>query len=249
MSLLPVAVLAGGRGSRLGERTTTVPKSLLPVAGRPFIHWQLALLAQQGVSEVVLCLGHLGEEIQAVVGGGAAFGVQVRYSFDGASPRGTGGALKHALPLLGKAFFVLYGDSYLPCSFPAVQAAFAARGAAGLMTILRNEDRWDTSNVLFGNGKIIEYNKRPPRPPGMVHVDFGLSVLTTDAVESHPAGGVFDLADLYRALSLRGELAGLEVTERFYEIGSLAGLKATERYLRSLRAVDELQRTVPAGSC
>lgn len=249
MSMLPVAVLAGGRAARLGALTATMPKSLLPVAGRPFIHWQLALLAQQGVSEVVLCLGHLGEEIQAVVGGGAAFGVRVRYSFDGASPRGTGGALKHALPLLGKAFFVLYGDSYLPCSFPAVQGAFAARGAAGLMTIIRNEDRWDASNVLFGNGKIIEYNKRPPRPPGMVHIDFGLSVLTTDAVESHPAGGGFDLADLYRALSLRGELAGLEVTERFYEIGSLAGLEATERYLRTLRAAHELQRTVPAGSC
>jgi NDP-sugar pyrophosphorylase family protein len=249
MTMLPVAVLAGGRASRLGAITATVPKSLLPVAGRPFIHWQLALLARQGVDEIVLCLGHLGEQIQDVVGCGADFGVRVRYSFDGASPRGTGGALRHALPLLGRAFFVLYGDSYLPCSFPAVQAAFMTRGAAGLMTILRNEDRWDTSNVVFGNGKIIEYNKQPPRRAGMVHVDYGLSVLTGKAVESHPAGAAFDLADLYHTLSLRGELAGLEVTERFYEIGSLAGLEATERYLRSLRAADELQPTVPAGSC
>ena len=248
MSLLPVAVLAGGRASRLGALTATTPKALLPVAGRPFIHWQLALLAQQRVSEVVLCLGHLGEQICAAVGTGAEFGVRVRYSFDGASSLGTGGALRHALPLLGKAFFVLYGDSYLPCSFPAVQAAFAACGADGLMTVLRNEDRWHTSNVLFGNGKIIAYDKRPPRPPGMVHVDFGLSVLTRDALESHPAGAAFDLADLYRALSLRGKLAGFEVTERFYEIGSLAGLEATERYLRSLEAADELQRTVSAGS-
>ena len=139
-----------------------MPKSLLPVAGRPFIHWQLELLAQQGVSEVVLCLGHLGEQIQAAVARGTEPGVRVRCSFDGGSPLGTGGALKQALPLLGKAFFVLYGDSYLPCSFPAVQAAFAARGAAGLMTILHNEDRWDTSNVLFRNGQIIEYNKQPP---------------------------------------------------------------------------------------
>jgi len=248
MSLLPVAVLAGGQASRLGALTATLPKSLVPVAGRPFIHWQLALLAHQGVSEVILCLGHLGEQIQATVGDGAEFGLQVRCVFDGERPLGTGGALKRALPHLGSAFFVLYGDSYLPCSFPAVQAAFTARGAVGLMTILRNEDRWDTSNVLFGNGKIIEYNKRLPRPAGMVHVDFGLSVLTRKAVESHPAGASFDLADLYRALSLRGELMGLEVTERFYEIGSVAGLEATERYLRSLRAADELQRTVLAGS-
>jgi NDP-sugar pyrophosphorylase family protein len=249
MSLLPVAVLAGGRASRLGELTATVPKSLLRVAGHPFIHWQLARLAQQGVTDVVLCLGHLGEQIQAAVGNGAEFGVRVRYSFDGASPLGTGGALRHALPLLGRACFVLYGDSYLLCAFPAVQAAFAARGAAGLMTIVRNEDRWDTSNVLFGNGRIIEYSKGQPRPPGMVHVDLGLTVLATDAVERHTASAAFDLAELYRALSLRGELAGLEVTERFYEIGSLAGLESAERYLRSLKGADELQRTVPAGSC
>jgi N-acetyl-alpha-D-muramate 1-phosphate uridylyltransferase len=249
MTMLPVAVLAGGRATRLGAITATVPKALLQVAGRPFIHWQLALLAQQGVSEVVLCLGHLGEQIRAAVGSGAEFGVRVRYSFDGPSPLGTGGALKHALPLLGNAFFVAYGDSYLPCSFPDVQTAFVARGTAALMTVLRNDDRWDTSNVLFGNGKIIEYDKRSPRPPAMVHVDFGLTVLTRKAVESHPAGAAFDLADLYRTLSLRGELAGLEVSERFYEIGSLAGLEATERYLRTLRAEDEPQRTLSAGSC
>jgi NDP-sugar pyrophosphorylase family protein len=248
MSMLPVAVLVGGRASRLGALTASLPKSLLPVAGRPFIHWQLALLAQQGASEVVLCLGHLGEQIRAAVGDGAEFGVRVRYSFDGESPLGTGGALRGAVPLLGDAFFVLYGDSYLPCSFAAVQAAFASSAAAALMTIVRNEDRWDTSNVLFRNARIIEYNKRPPPRSGMVHVDFGLSVCTAEVIARHPAGAAFDLADLYRDLSLRGELAGLEVTERFYEIGSVAGLEAAERYLRSPGALDELQRTVLAGS-
>src|SRR5581483_177601 len=145
--MLPVAILAGGLATRLRPVTASVPKALLPVAGRPFIAWQLELLAQQGVDQVILCLGFLGEQIQAVVGDGSGFGLGIRYSFDGDQPRGTGGALRHALPSLGEAFFVLYGDSYLPCSFARIQAAYLATQAPALMTVLRNQDCWDKSNV------------------------------------------------------------------------------------------------------
>jgi len=230
--MLPVAILAGGLATRLGPLTQRVPKALLPVAGRPFIHWQLALLAQQGVTEVVLCVGHLGEQIEATVGNGSGFGMTVRYSCDGAVLLGTGGALKHALPMLGEAFFVLYGDSYLRCSFPAVQAAYEASAAAGLMTVFRNENRWETSNVLFRDGRVVQYDKRSPRPD-MRHVDYGLSILSTQALQRGPAACAFDLADVYHELAMQGELAALAVNERFYEIGSLGGIKATERYLVS----------------
>jgi len=230
--MLPVAILAGGLATRLGPLTQRVPKALLPVAGRPFIHWQLALLAQQGVTEVVLCVGHLGEQIEATVGNGSGFGMTVRYSCDGAVLLGTGGALKHALPMLGEAFFVLYGDSYLRCSFPAVQAAYEASAAAGLMTVFRNENRWETSNVLFRDGRVVQYDKHSPRPD-MRHVDYGLSILSTQALQRGPATGAFDLADVYHELAMQGELAALAVNERFYEIGSLGGIKATERYLVS----------------
>jgi NDP-sugar pyrophosphorylase family protein len=230
--MLPVAILAGGLARRLGPLTQRVPKALLPVAGRPFIHWQLALLAQQGVTEVVLCVGHLGEQIEAAVGNGSGFGMTVRYSCDGAVLLGTGGALKHALPTLGEAFFVLYGDSYLRCSFPAVQAAFEASAAAGLMTVFRNENRWETSNVLFREGRVVQYDKRSPHPD-MRHVDYGLSILSTQALQRGAATGAFDLADVYHELAMQGELAALAVNERFYEIGSLGGIKATERYLVS----------------
>ena len=230
--MLPVAILAGGLATRLGPLTQRVPKALLPVAGRPFIHWQLALLAQQGVTEVVLCVGHLGEQIEATVGNGSGFGMTVRYSCDGAVLLGTGGALKHALPMLGEAFFVLYGDSYLRCSFPAVQAAYEASAAAGLMTVFRNENRWETSNVLFRDGRVVQYDKRSPRPD-MRHVDYGLSILSTQALQRGPAACAFDLADVYHELAMQGELAALAINERFYEIGSLGGIKATERYLVS----------------
>jgi MurNAc alpha-1-phosphate uridylyltransferase len=228
--MLPVAVLSGGLATRLLPATGTVPKALLSVAGRPFLHWQLALLAQQGITQAVLCVGHLGEQIRTAVGDGTGFGLTVRYSCDGETLLGTGGALKQALPLLGTAFFVLYGDSYLPCSFAHVQSAYEASGAPALMTVFRNENRWDTSNVLFRDGTIVEYNKRSPRPD-MAHVDFGLGVLSAQVLQEYPSGAAFDLGDVYHGLARRGALAGLEVRERFYEIGSAAGLAAAEHYL------------------
>lgn len=234
MSALPVAILAGGQATRLRPLTDRIPKALLPIAGRPFIHWQLELLAQQGIMDVVLCVGFLGNDIRAAVGNGASCGVRAHYSFDGDTALGTGGALRHALPMLGAAFFVLYGDSYLPCSFAELQAAHAASPAPALLAVCRNEDRWDRSNVLFGDGRIIEYNKHFPRAE-MAHIDYGLGVLSPRVLRAYPARTTFDLADLYHDLSLRGELAGFEVGERFYEIGSPHGLAETEHYLSTRR--------------
>ena len=210
--------------------TEKVPKALLSFAGRPFIHWQLELLARQEVARVVLCVGFLGEQIEAAVGDGAEFGIHVCYSSDGGTLLGTGGALRHALPMLDEAFFVLYGDSYLDCSFAAVQAAYEASRLPALMTVFHNADRWDRSNVLWRDGALVEYNKRAPSSD-MEHVDYGLSVLSARALAKWHDGEVFDLADAFHELSLRGELGGLEVGERFYEIGSTQGLEETERYL------------------
>ena len=221
---------------RLRPVTEQVPKALLSFAGRPFIHWQLELLARQGITQAVLCVGFLGGQIRDAVGDGSDFGVAVRYSFDanedGGALLGTGGALRRALPMLGEAFFVLYGDSYLDCSFAAVQTAYEMSGAPGLMTVYRNADRWERSNVLWRDGAIAEYNKRTPRPE-MAHVDYGLAVLSARTLGKWPDGSMFDLADLYHELSVRGELAGLEVSERFYEIGSIQGMADTERHLSS----------------
>ena len=227
--MLPVAILAGGLATRLRPITETIPKALVEVAGQPFIIRQLDYLREQGVRCVVLCVGYLGDMIAAVVGDGAKFGMDVRYSPDGPTLLGTGGALKNALPLLGEHFFVLYGDSFLPVDFVAVQRAYQTSGQPALMTVLKNGDRWDKSNVLFTNGRLVEYNKRSPRPD-MAYIDYGLGVLAADALLPYPPGQAFDLADVYQALSLRGQLAGMEVQERFYEIGSHAGLRETEDY-------------------
>jgi MurNAc alpha-1-phosphate uridylyltransferase len=225
-----VGVLAGGLATRMRPLTEKTPKSLLEVAGRPFIFWQLERLKERGVREVVLCIGFLGEQIQEAVGDGTAFGLSVHYASDSDRPLGTAGALRRALPLLGEQFFVLYGDSYLTCSFAAVQAAFAEAKAPALMTVMRNEGRWDRSNVLFRDGRLLEYNKRETQP-SMAHIDYGLGVLSAVVLASLPEGRPADLGDIYHDLSLRGELAGFEVEERFYEIGSAAGLRETDEFL------------------
>jgi len=230
LSLLPVAILAGGLATRLGPLTERVPKSLLSVAGRPFIFHQLEMLRDQGVERVVLCVGHLGEQIQAAVGDGATPGLTVGYSFDGDELLGTGGALKQALPLLGSEFFVLNGDSYLPCSLAAVQRAYQIAHRPALMTVLRNDNRWDRSNVLFRDGALLAYDKHAPRAD-MRHIDFGLSVLSRSAFAQYLGARIIDLADILRDLSRSGQLAAYEVTERFYEVGSLQGLKDAEEYL------------------
>jgi NDP-sugar pyrophosphorylase family protein len=224
-----VAILAGGLATRLRPVTDKIPKSLIEVAGKPFIARQLDYLRGQGISRVVVCIGHLGKQIQVVIGDGRAFGLTIHYSADGAIPLGTGGALKRALPLLGERFFVLYGDSYLPCDFCRVQTAFLDSGKPALLTVLRNQDRWDKSNVLFRDGCIVEYNKRTPRPE-MEYIDYGLSILSATMLDLYPHDRAFDLADVYRELSQSDRLAGFEVAERFYEIGSPEGLKAAEAY-------------------
>jgi NDP-sugar pyrophosphorylase family protein len=164
------------------------------------------------------------------VGDGLRFGLRVDYSYDGDRLLGTGGALRKALPLLGDAFFVFYGDSYLPIGFVDVEASFLAQGQPALMTVLKNGDRWDKSNVLFSAGRLHEYNKHAPSED-MAYIDYGLGVLSSGLLLSYPEDQPFDLAEVYHRLSLDGRLAGYEVFERFYEIGSFEGLKETEAYL------------------
>jgi NDP-sugar pyrophosphorylase family protein len=227
----PVAILAGGLANRLRPITGTIPKALVPVAGVPFIAQQLRLLHSAGLRRVVICAGHLGEMIEAEVGSGENFDLRIDYSFDGPRLLGTGGALKRALPLLGRHFFVLYGDSYLPIDYRKVASAFASSHQAGLMTVFRNEGRWDTSNVQFEGGRILSYDKKQ-RTPAMHHIDYGLGLFRSEALASWPDNEPFDLAEVYRRLLSENQLAGHEVTERFYEIGSPEGLAELDTFLR-----------------
>jgi NDP-sugar pyrophosphorylase family protein len=220
-------ILAGGLGTRMWPETKTVPKALLPVAGKPFASWQLSWLAAAGIGSVVYCVGHLGGQIRSYVGNGARWGLAVRYVDEGGQLRGTAGALRlaHDQGALDGDFLVLFGDSWLQIDPAAVLRAARERPEPALMTVFRNEGRWDASNVVLDGTRVARYAKRlAAPPPEMRWIDYGLLAFRRQVIgERVPPGGPADLAPLCTALAEEGLLAALEAGQRFYEIGSAAG--------------------------
>jgi NDP-sugar pyrophosphorylase family protein len=228
--MLPVAILAGGLANRLRPITEKIPKALIEVAGKPFIYHQLQYLHKEGIRKIVLCVGYLCEMIQEEVGDGSKFDLDITYSYDGDFLLGTGGSIKKALPLLDENFYVLYGDSFLPIHFSLVEESFIKSKKPALMTVILNENKWDKSNVIFKDGIVLEYNKKEPKSK-MKFIDYGLGILSKSLFDKYEEKVAFDLADFYHLLSIENQLAGFEVKERFYEIGSHQGIKETELYL------------------
>ncbi|MGH9248339.1 MAG: sugar phosphate nucleotidyltransferase [Acidimicrobiales bacterium] len=232
--MVQILILAGGLGTRLWPRTASVPKALVPVAGRPFAEHQLELLAANGIEDIVFAVAYRGDMIRRALGDGRRWGVRIRYSDEGTDLRGTGGAVRlfATSALADEIFAVIYGDSYLLIDYADVWEAFDRCGLPALMTVLENRDRWDTSNAAFVPDGRLRYRKGAGDRRGMTYIDYGLSVLTRDLVLERVApDGAHDLADLFAELGERGELAGHEVAERFYEIGSDDGLADLEALL------------------
>jgi NDP-sugar pyrophosphorylase family protein len=230
--MFPVIVLAGGLASRLGEVSRETPKVLLDVAGRPFAEWQLEWLRANGVAHVIYAVGHLGEQVAEALGDGTRWGMTFSYAFDGATLLGTGGAVRRALAIAGDNAFVVYGDSLLDCALAPVSAAYRQSGCAALMTVCRNDNRWDRSNVRFEGGRLLAYDKRR-QTPEMQHIDYGLGIVSRRVFAAEPEDVVLDLADVYARQLAAHQLVGYEVHGRFYEIGSHAGLAETRAMLET----------------
>jgi NDP-sugar pyrophosphorylase family protein len=228
--MYPVLILAGGLATRLRPITEKIPKALVEVGGEPFITHQLRLLYSHGVRQVVVSAWYRGDMIRDYVGDGSKFDMQVSYVFDGDKPLGTGGAIRRALDLMKTPFFVLYGDSYLPCNYAEIQHRFEFSGQPALMTVYRNEGKWDTSNVEMTNEIIIKYDKNE-RSPAMQFIDYGLGVFRPDVFEELKEGEYADLAYIYRDLAHEKKLAAYLATQRFYEVGSHEGLRELDKVL------------------
>jgi MurNAc alpha-1-phosphate uridylyltransferase len=228
--MLDIAILAGGLATRLRPITDVIPKSLIEIHNRPFIDWQLRLLSQKGIEKIVICLGHKSEMIQDFVGNGARYGVEILYSNDGPSQLGTGGAIRKALPFLGDEFMVMYGDSYLPTDFGVLEGAFRSAKKPALMAVFHNSGAYDDSNVLFVDGELKRYSKHDPVQK-MSHIDYGLSIFSSSVFSSFPLDLPLDLSEICENLCDSGSLAGYEVRERFYEIGSVEGIQEFSEYI------------------
>jgi MurNAc alpha-1-phosphate uridylyltransferase len=229
VSLAPACILAGGLGTRLGAAVADTPKPILTVAGEPFLLHPLRLLAEHGATRAVICVGYLGEKVEAALGR-ERFGIELLYAYDPPGLAGTAGAIRPVLDLLGDRFLVVYGDTYLRIDYGAVDRAHRTSGRLALMTVLRNEGRWDVSNARYDarTTQVMAYDKRAPTAD-MAWIDYGLGVLTPEALAIAPEAG--DLADVYTELARRGELAGYEATERFYEIGTPGALAEADAFL------------------
>jgi N-acetyl-alpha-D-muramate 1-phosphate uridylyltransferase len=228
----PVVILAGGLATRLYPVTKKIPKSLIEIGGRPFIDHQLSLISKKGISQVVLCVGYLGEMIEDFVKDGSRWGLEVRYSYDGDTLLGTGGAIKKAASMLPESFLILYGDSYLDIDFGLVMQHFYTMNMPVLMTVYRNENVADKSNIIMRGGKIIKYDKKYP-DPSMQYIDYGLIVISRKIFDKYPANKPFDLSLVLSQSVDAGLVAPFEVKQRFFEIGSVQGIRETEDYIRN----------------
>jgi MurNAc alpha-1-phosphate uridylyltransferase len=244
-TLPPVCILAGGRGTRLGEHARDTPKGLIEVAGEPFLCHQLRQLADHGAERVVLCVGHLGELIEQRIGT-ERFGLQIAYSFDSPELDGTLGAIRRARRLLGERFLVLYGDTYLRIDYAAAVAAWRAGGLPAMMSVLRNDGRWDISNVLYADGRVLAYDKRAPCEE-MRWIDYGLGGLEQAALDLVPPD-TRELSALYSRLARERLLCGFEVSERFFEIGTPAALAETDAHLLSRPRARRGPRAAPVAA-
>jgi NDP-sugar pyrophosphorylase family protein len=230
---MQAVILAGGLATRMRPRTLTIAKSMLEVAGRPFVDWQLEKLAACGVREVVMCIAHLGEQIRDHVGDGASLGVRVVYSDEGPTLLGTAGAVRVALPLLAPAFLVTYGDSYLPFDYAEPLRVLEANADAdGVMSVYPNAGQWDASNVITDGVRVLRYEKGT-KDPAFDHIDYGALALRRGLIEALPAGQAASLDVMQRDVASRGRMRAVVAPERFYEIGSPEGLEALDRKLRS----------------
>ena len=228
---MQVVILAGGLATRLGCLTKNQPKSMVRIQGKPFLAYQLELLKKAGMKEIVVCIGHLGEQIETYFGSGERHGVRLRYSVE-KTLLGTAGALKNAGYLLDDLFLVMYGDSYLPIDFGSVTRYFMSKEKLALMTVFKNHDCFERSNAAIEGDLVTRYDKQA-KTSRMVYVDYGASVFRKKVLEMIPEDRHYSFEELFRQLIPAKELLAYQLQERFYEIGSAQGLRQFEEYKRS----------------
>jgi len=227
---MQIAILAGGLATRLGNLTRNQPKSTLKIRGKTFLEYQFALLRRAGIKNIVLCLGHMGEQIESYFGDGKRFGVNIDYSYEG-KPLGTAGAPKKAENMLDDPFFTMYGDSYLSLDFPAAMQYFKSQSKLALMTVYKNYDQYDRSNTVVEGNLVKKFSKRK-KTKDMVYIEYGANIFRKEALNMIPESQYYSLDDLFPRLVEMDELLAFEVKERFYEIGSPQGLKEFKEFVR-----------------
>lgn len=230
---MQIAILSGGLGTRLGELTRNTPKSLIQIAGKPFLEYQLDFLKKAGIENILLCTGHMGKQIENIFGNGNRYGVNIKYSHE-EKPLGTAGALKNGEDKLKDPFITLYGDSYVFLDFSEMTSYFQSQDKLALMTVFRNSDRYDRSNTAIQGHLVKEYSKKN-RTGDMEYIDYGVNIFRKSVLEMIPENQFCSLEELFPKLIEEEQLLAYEVHQRFYETGSPEGLEDFKQYIAGSR--------------
>lgn len=235
---MQIAILAGGLATRLQPLTEKIPKSMIMINGKPFLQYQLEFLKKEGITDIVLCVGYLSEQIETYFGDGKRFGVNIKYNRERGRLLGTAGALKNAERLLEDVFFVMYGDSYLLLNFKEVMSYYKRFNKSALMVVYKNYDKYDKSNVVVEDGLVKKYDKKH-KTKDMIYIDYGVSILRKEVLNMISENQVYSLEDLFPALIKQNEMLAFETQARFYEIGSRRGLEDFKKYVLYLHRKEE----------
>lgn len=245
---MQVVVLMGGLGTRLKEYTKECPKPLVEVEGRPFFDYSLKLLMHHGFRKFLFLIGYRAEMIEEYYGDGSSLGISITYCYDGKELLGTGGAVRRAYDLLEDDFLLMYGDSFMDIDYEETLYRYyegKSRGMRALMTVLKNGNMFDKSNVIMDGTEIKLYDKINMTPE-MDYIDYGVCVYEKSLFSDESLEGLldgtnsvrmdtgikFDIAVLQNRLSIDKKMTAHIVTKRFYEIGSPASLNEFREYVK-----------------
>jgi len=222
--------MAGGLATRLRPLTEDTPKSLILIEGKPFLQYQIELLNRNGIKEIVLCLGYMGNKIEDYFGNGNRFGVKIKYSYED-NLLGTGGALKLVEPHLDEHFFLIWGDSYVRLDYQEMYAFHIKndRKFEVTMAIFYNIRNYDKSNIAYEHGKIKKYEKHSKDV--LKYIDAGIMVINKELLERIPVSRVFQIEEIFSQLAKQEKIQPFLIKKRYYEIGSIKGLNQFKKFI------------------
>jgi len=233
---LHAIILAGGLGTRLRPVVDDRPKVMAPVGGRPFLEYLLAAFAGQGFDDIVLCLGHRAEQIEAYFGSGDKLGVRLSYSVE-SEPLGTAGALKLAEPLLvANTYLVANGDSFLRAGYAPLFETLHDTRALAVLALHRTHDagRYGTVERAQG-GRITSFvEKNADHAGGSALINAGLYAMRRSVIEEIASGPASLERDVMPTLAASRQLYGLELAGSFIDIGVPDDYRRLERDWRAL---------------
>jgi NDP-sugar pyrophosphorylase family protein len=229
---MQIVILCGGLATRLEHLTKNIPKSMIEIKNKPFLEYQIENLKRSNIKDIVLCVGHLSEQIKNYFGDGEKFDVNIKYSHDGDKQLGPIGALKNTESLIEDIFFILYGDSYLNLDYQKMYSYFKTQNKLGLMAVYKNFNRFDKSNLIVKDDMIVAYGEKE-RTKEMIYIDYGTSLLRKKALNLIPKNTFFTTGEFFSNLISKNELLAFEVKERFYHIGNPDALKEFSNYIET----------------